>query len=956
MYRWSCLLLVLLTTSVSVHAQTTANGVLHGRVVDAQGGVIPGAVVEVTNAAVPTQPATTTDGAGDYRFVDLPPGAYLVTVTMNGFSTATGKADIRAGATATLDFVMSVGTLGETIDVVHEAPLLDTQSGEHTVNVSGELLRNMPLTERREWFGALTLAPGVTTSIGNNEAIFYVHGADSGSNVVQIDGADMLPTNAGVVRFLGLSLDAISDIQIKTAGVDASAPLGVGGVINIATASGSNTIKGAATFFVQPRRWNDSNVRNGTSSAVDQRQIDLSFGAPIVHDRLWVFGAYRFVDVAAGLSRTQEQLAALTALVPGFTPFDNTTRAHLWFGKATAQLSRAHQLSGFYQYDDSPTTAAPDGARARGETRSLGGVGASARLNSVWSNRFTTRISASGNDKGVRGRDPGTREPFERVFQTVRPAGGRLVGGGRLVDRGAPATAWYEQQNSKVTLSLDGTLLLSGYGTHEVQAGVYAQPRLRVRLQDYYPNDGFIFENSVLRQPDSLTSGVVPFYRLYYDETALTRVDRAGRDLAFYVQDSWQPTRRLTLNAGVRIDRIVWADRLFDVEAQRSTNVGPRLSANYALTADAHNIVKAHWVRVHDQPFAAAAPVGTVSVGQRELYDLDLDGSFETTFSRPATMAITAGRSIDPKLHQPFVQEWGAGYSKQLPGATIASVDLVRRDFRDRPTLLETNRRYVGRVFAGFIDESVNEIYRATNNTWNWPVYTSLEMSVSKRTARLQALASYVRQWRHIAGTWQPDDPAGFIQPDAFDNARGIGSATGSLASPADADSLSGSSMTPVATGSDQWQDHVVRLGAAWVGPWQFLLATNYTMQSGSWSGPIVTLLPAPDPTFGPPTVVLGNGRVAQNPLATTIRFAYSNRGEGQLRTPALHVWNIRLGRRFALGKVAIDASLDVFNVTNNDTDATFTFGANQAFAPNFGTTQARQLPRSAQFVVRANF
>ena len=48
----------------------------------------------------------------------------------------------------------------------------------------------------------------------------------------------------------------------------------------------------------------------------------------------------------------------------------------------------------------------------------------------------------------------------------------------------------------------------------------------------------------------------------------------------------------------------------------------------------------------------------------------------------------------------------------------------------------------------------------------------------------MQALASYVRQWRHIDGTWQPNDPASFIQPDAFANDTGIGSSTGTASAP----------------------------------------------------------------------------------------------------------------------------------------------------------------------------
>ena len=58
--------------------------------------------------------------------------------------------------------------------------------------------------------------------------------------------------------------------------------------------------------------------------------------------------------------------------------------------------------------------------------------------------------------------------------------------------------------------------------------------------------------------------------------------------------------------------------------------------------------------------------------------------------------------------------------------------------------------------------------------------------------------------------------------------------------------------------------------------------AGSYTLQKGRWSGPIPTGSLRPDPQFGPPTVTLSNGRVVSNPLATTLRFAFPTRSEGQ--------------------------------------------------------------------------
>jgi hypothetical protein len=235
-------------------------------------------------------------------------------------------------------------------------------------------------------------------------------------------------------------------------------------------------------------------------------------------------------------------------------------------------------------------------------------------------------------------------------------------------------------------------------------------------------------------------------------------------------------------------------------------------------------------------------------------------------------------------------------------------------------------------------------------------VLSSLELSLTKNTARVQAIASYVLQWRHIDGTWQPHDPAAYIQPDAFANNTGIGSSTGTASATSDANSLSGFQMTQSVTASAQWQDHVARAAVAATGPWGLTLATNYTFQSGAWSGPIITQIAAPDPAFGPTTVTLSNGRVVSNPLATVLRFAYPTRGEGQLRTPNLHVLNLRIGRRFDLHRVKLDASLDAFNVTNHGADLGFDFLANETFNPLYRHMVDRQVPRSAQVVLRAAF
>jgi hypothetical protein len=954
MRRVLSVLVLTVFLAAAPRAQSVAGGAVTGTARDEQGAAVPGATVLATGDNAPRGYRTTTDATGSYHLSDLPPGEYDVSAELIGFATFKRTAiRVRAGLTVTVDLTMKIGGIGETIEVRTETPLLETRNGSQSVNVSGDLLRSVPLTERREWYGALAVTPGVVTADFAGSKLFYVRGSEPSATLVQVDGADITGAAKPGVSYVQLNMDAIEDIQIQTGGVSAAAPLGNGGVINIATASGTNHPRGAATLYVQPRRWNDSNQPGGTSTAVDQTQLDLSLGGPVVRDRLWGFGSYRLVDTTTGVSRTAAQLTLLKALINGYQPIDNRNQANFWFAKLTAQAG-AHQLTGFYQADTNPIRSI-GAANQFPSTQATGGDAASIRVSSVWSNRLTTRAGASYNDKRRQNQDSGIDGPAVRVFDSTIAAGGRLTGNGQLVTLGNPLLSRLTQPNEKLTLSFDTTLFIThAAGSHELQTGVLAQRRVQGNHL-VYTNGGFNLEERVLLQPGVYAGGARPFHQIVINGPELTTFQQTARDTAGYVQDAWRPSSRLTLNAGVRFDRIVVNDAVFGIATQHSLEVGPRLGVNYAITADSRNVARGHWARVHDQP-GIVTTTGTPNLGQRDLYDLDFDGTFETVFVTPPTAGTIANRTIDPDLHQPYVQEWGAGFSRQFAGSLAANVDVSHRRFVDRPTLVETNGRYDGQVFTGYRDEAFNEIYTATNNRWNTPVFSSLELSLTKRTARVQALASYVRQWRHIDGTWQPNDPAAYLQPDAFASHTGIGSSTGTASATSDANSLSGVQMTQSVTASAQWQDHVARAAVAANAPWRITLAVNYTFQSGTWSGPIVTRIAAADPAFGPPTVRLSNGRVVTNPLATTIRFAYATRGDGQQRTPNLHALNLRAGRRFALRRVKLDASLDLFNVTNHGADLGFEFGANQTYNPLFGVTIDRQLPRSAQIVLRAAF
>jgi hypothetical protein len=340
---------------------------------------------------------------------------------------------------------------------------------------------------------------------------------------------------------------------------------------------------------------------------------------------------------------------------------------------------------------------------------------------------------------------------------------------------------------------------------------------------------------------------------------------------------------------------------------------------------------------------------GAQTIAFVDLYDLNLDGVFESPFPQPAASAVAPNRIIDPDYHQPFVDEFAFGYRRQLPGQLAVDIGYMHRSYRDRTALVEQNGIYDGSVFRGYRNEALNDIFLLTSNEWNWPVYQAIEAIVTKRTSRFQILGSYTRAFDHIAGTWQPNDPASFIQPGTFANNRGL--------DPNDNRSASVNNAYSAGTSGFEWLNHIARASVVYQAPWKFQVATNYSIQRGRWSGPILNRIAAADPQFGTPTVTLSNGRVVSNPLATTLRFANEDRGAGQLQLDALHILNLRVGRRFEFGAGRVlMVDLDVLNLPNRGGFQGWLAGANQTYNANYGRGGEVQPPRTYQLGLRFLF
>ena len=445
----------------------------------------------------------------------------------------------------------------------------------------------------------------------------------------------------------------------------------------------------------------------------------------------------------------------------------------------------------------------------------------------------------------------------------------------------------------------------------------------------------------------------MPFYRRY-DETfeVLTTAAR-DRDYAVYVQDAWKPHPRVTTNLGVRVDFVRRFDDIFKVERMNSMNVGPRLGLAYLVTPDARNVLRLFYGRLHEQvngrdPITTFGP--TSRRERREIYDANGDGVFETTVLTPAATAAIDALAFDPEsTSRSSTSSWSG--SRVSFGDRSASTSLrrggpsrtVRRGGHQRHLPERTEPAVRGLRPCG---SEPGHDHAADERGWTEVVVTDFEMVLAKNLSRnFQLILTGTRQFQHLTGTWNPTDPARFIQPAAFENNRDL---SRHLFGNGDDNSLDGGGRESGVA----YRPYSVRMAGQYFAPLGIKIAGSYVIQSGGYLGPVLIQSVA-DPVFGPGTVRLANGTTQPNPLATAWRFAYPTRSEGQELNEATRYLQVNVGREFVFGTQRFEANLGLFNVFNTGAHTQWNDGANVLNTPNYLSRFNRHPPRAAQMSFR---
>ena len=966
---FASLVAVSVLASIPAHAQTEM-GSLRGYVKDEQGGALPGVTVTATGPQILAPVVAVTDDTGYYRLLNLPPGTVTLTTELAGFAPYRREGIVmRAGSTFSIDIEVKVGTLQETVTVKAESPMLETLKASTSFAISGELLRAAPVTARGLYSDAIDMIPGIQSREGvdgSGVRVYYFMGTTQNAGYTALEGAPFGGFANPTPARTSMSVETVGDTELRTGGADASTPLTMGTFMNVIAPQGGNAFKGSADFTLQPLSWNSDNsnggrVSGGVPKPVGVRQLDLSLGGPIVQNKAWFFGTFRWAADTNGISRTPLNLTNLTAFRPNFQPFNNTWRTKTSFVKATTQLNSNHVLSTFYHYDRSYYTSNREYDEDPIAFQSGGGSLAQARLNSLWGQHLTSEMSVVYSNKGnssagtyvdLKGSGP---EVF--VHNDIFTSSGLPVGTGMLVEMNDTQSTPL-QPSSFVVLQGAVTYFKEGWlGSHEFKSGVWAEPLAHFDVTNRYVNDGFVLEEVRQIDPNNAAAGVTPFHMRYITPTQVTTQSARDKDIGVYIQDAWKPNARMTVNLGVRVDAIRRYDGILGTQRMKSTEIGPRLGVSYLLTKDAKNVLRFSAGRYPDMMNGADVVESFATTSRATTTDvyIDKNGNQTTVITPPPTAALSA-LQFAKNLHQPYVDEFIVGFLKQFPGQLSLDVSGRRRYYKDQYGLVDINGIYPSapyQPFGGFglVDPNRGIIYQERNDTWSQDVVTALEVVVAKNMSHnLQAMVSYSQQWQHLDGTWNPTDPARFIQPDAFATNRQLPATAGN----SDTNTLDGGvGSTPAFAG---FRPYAVRAVGQYLAPWGITLAGSYEVSAGDYTAPIVTKLSAADPRFGPALVTLANGTKQPNPLATTIRLAFPTRGDGSVLNEATKSLQLKIGREFKFGRNRFTASLNIYNLLNSGSNTQYADGANQLYNPAYLSGIQRLSPRAFQLMIVERF
>lgn len=271
-------------------------GSIAGTVTDATGAVVQGADVTARNVGTNTAREVHSNANGAYSIVELPAGAYEVTVKKEGFKAFHIAAiQLTVAQALTLDAKLETGTVSEEIQVNgNEAPQVDLETAQISNLVDQQKMENLPLITR-DPYSLVLLSPGTSETDDGNGG-FSVNGSRDRNNNFLLDGVDNNDTSVpgGSDGVLSINPNSAQEFRVITNNFNAEYGRNTGSIINVIIKSGTNTFHGDGYWYGRyngfggARDWFNT-PSQGPMNPYVRNQFGYSIGGPIVKDKTFFF-------------------------------------------------------------------------------------------------------------------------------------------------------------------------------------------------------------------------------------------------------------------------------------------------------------------------------------------------------------------------------------------------------------------------------------------------------------------------------------------------------------------------------------------------------------------------------------------------------------------------------------------------------------------------------------------
>lgn len=618
----------------AVRGQSILYGKLTGTITEASGEPLPGVAIEITSPAlISGKRAAVTTAKGTYVFLDLPVGVYKLTATLPGFKTTIqNKIGISVASSLVIDLKMEPGAIEEQITVLAASPIIDAKSSAIDSKLENQMISRLP-TSRDAFYDLSLTTPGMFDH-GSNAGWLPSPTAYSGSsneNVFLVNGVNASnPRGSSFGPLVRVNYNAVEEMRVVALGAKAEYGSFSGAAIDVLTKSGSNSFHGSAGYYFEPVKWRTSNqpadaktygtdwlwVAHPDSPAntlyggppVKDFELNVTLGGPVIKDKIWFYGSFDYFKSASTRPRwdlTMHSWSRFADLKLSAEPF---TKHRAW-------ISYHHENS---DYDGGSWGSQPEWDT----TMTYGMASKNDTVSGQWQWLPTSTTIITGKYLGFWTNDnphvPSDAPDHPGYINWWKWASYGINGAFPYIE------GW---KSMRQTIQADVSHYAENFlGEHDIKFGAQFTKGRSNSMGGYFQNYvNFLYPYRWTQNVNYMQSwygdtGVI-FYRLRDQINPFLTVATSD-SLAFFFDDQWTPTKRLTVNLGFRYDRMsakygegyvydlytsqadianptvlrrrTGTDNIFDFKTW-----SPRFGLTYQLTKDAKTVARFSYGRYY---------------------------------------------------------------------------------------------------------------------------------------------------------------------------------------------------------------------------------------------------------------------------------------------------------------------------------------------------------------------